>query len=126
MSVVYLDTSALVALAFGERGAKSIARMLKSAEVVHSSNLLEAEFRAVLVREEVEDDELIERIDWVIPDRPLSPEIERVLKIVYLRGADLWHVACALFLEPHPRELEFVTLDKQQRAVARELGFATT
>jgi len=80
----------------------------------------------VLVREEVEDDELIERIDWVIPDRPLSPEIERVLKIVYLRGADLWHVACALFLEPHPRELEFVTLDKQQRAVARELGFATT
>jgi hypothetical protein len=100
--------------------------MLESAEAVHSSNLLEAEFRAALVREEVEDDELIESIDWVIPDRPLSPEIERVLEIGYLRGADLWHVTCALFLEPRPHELEFLTLDKQQRAVVRELGFPTT
>jgi predicted nucleic acid-binding protein len=126
MSVVYLDTSALVALAFGERGAKGIASRLDSADAVHSSNLLEAEFRAALARESVDDAALLQRIDWVIPDRPLSPEIGCALDVGYLRGADLWHVACALFLEPHPRELEFVTLDKQQKAAARELGFQTT
>ncbi len=126
MSVVYLDTSALVALAFGERGSKRIASQLELALAVHSSNLLEAEFRAALAREGVEDAGLLQRIDWVIPDRPLSPEIGRALEVGYLRGADLWHVACALFLESHPRELEFVTLDKQQRSVVRELGFPAT
>ncbi len=123
MSAVYLDTSALVAVAFDERTAKRIARLLASVDDVHSSNLLEAEFRAVLVRENIEDTAFLTWIDWVIPDRPLSPEIDRVLQIGYLRGADLWHVACALFVEPSPHELEFITLDKQQRAVAQELGF---
>ncbi len=125
MSTVYLDTSALIAVAFHERTAKRIARRLESAEAIHSSNLLEAEFRAALMRENVEDGAFLMRIDWVIPDRPLSTEIERVLDVGYLRGADLWHVACALFVEPSPRELEFITLDTQQRAVARELGFRT-
>ncbi len=123
MSAVYLDTSALVAVAFGERGAKQIATRLEAAQSVHSSNLLEAEFRAALMRETVEDGSLLRRIDWVIPDRPLSPEIERVLSVGYLRGADLWHVACALFVEPPSHELEFVTLDTRQRAIARALGF---
>jgi len=76
-----------------------------------------------LARESVDDVALRQRIDWVIPDRPLAPEIGRALEIGYLRGADLWHVACALFLEPHPRELEFATLDKRQKAAAGTLGF---
>jgi predicted nucleic acid-binding protein len=125
MKIVYLDTSALVALALSERGSKRVVAKLESAQSVHSSNLLEAEFRAALARERVEDTALLQRIDWVIPDRPLSPEIKRVLEAGYLRGADLWHVACALFLDPHARELEFVTLDKQQGAVARKLEFQT-
>ena len=50
MSAVYVDTSALVALAFGERGGRRIASGLESADAVYSSNLLEAEFRATLLR----------------------------------------------------------------------------
>lgn len=123
MSAVYLDTSALVTLAFGERGTKQIAAKLEAAQSVLSSNLLEAEFRAALRREKVADGSLLQRIDWVMPDRPLSPEIQRVLSAGYLRGADLWHLACALFVDPPSDELEFVTRDTQQRAVARRLGF---
>ncbi len=40
------------------------------------------------------------------------------------RGADLWHLACALWIAPDARGLAFVTLDKRQREVARKLGFA--
>jgi predicted nucleic acid-binding protein len=126
VSEVYVDTSTLVALAFGERGATRIARRLESAAAVYSSNLLEAEFRSVLVREGVEPGALLEPIRWVVPDRPLSREFERVLESGYVRGADLWHLACALFVEPQPLELVFLTLDKRQRAVARSLGFPTT
>jgi predicted nucleic acid-binding protein len=126
VSEVYSDTSALVALAFGERGAKAIARDLESATAVYSSNLLEAEFRSVLLREGVENGSLLEPIHWVVPDRPLSREFARVLEVGYVRGADLWHLACALFVEPEPLELVFLTLDKRQRAVARDLGFPTS
>jgi uncharacterized protein with PIN domain len=91
---IYVDTSALVALAFAERGATGIARRLESATAVYSCNLLEAEFRSVLLREGVEDGALLEPIRWVVPDRPLSREFERVLEAGYMRGADLWHPAC--------------------------------
>ncbi|UCG88010.1 MAG: type II toxin-antitoxin system VapC family toxin [Gemmatimonadota bacterium] len=126
MSEIYLDTSGLVALAFAERGGKRIARRLESATAVYSSNLLEAEFRSVLVREGVDDGALLEPIRWVVPDRPLSGEFDRVLDAGYVRGADLWHLACALFVEPEPHELVFLTLDRRQRNVARLLGFPTS
>jgi hypothetical protein len=54
----------------------------------------------------------------------LTDEISRVLSAGYLRGADLWHVACALYLEPEPDELVFLTLDASQKAVAAKLGFS--
>jgi len=59
----------------------------------------------------------------VSPDRPLSAELRRTADAGYLRGADMWHVACALFLAPNPGDLTFLTLDVDQRAVARRLGF---
>jgi len=40
-----------------------------------------------------------------------------------VKGAHLWHLACALFLAPEPKDLAFLTLDKRQEAVARKLGF---
>jgi hypothetical protein len=60
----------------------------------------------------------------VLPDRPLSPELARALEAGRLRGADLLYVACALYLEPEPDELVFLTLDLAQRAAAVRLGFA--
>lgn len=34
------------------------------------------------------------------PARRLTRELERVLAAGYIRGADAWHVACALYLDP--------------------------
>ena len=125
MKLAYLDTSLVVALAFDEPQASALARRLGDLEQVFSSNLLEAEFTAALQRERIDYpvETYLQSISWVLPDRPLSPEIERVAKSDYVGGADLWHLACALYLAPEPGSLGFLTLDRQQRAVAGQLGF---
>ncbi len=97
---------------------------IESMDRVFASNLLEAELRATFVRERVPADHpLLGRVTWVLPDRPLGREIGVVLAAGYLRGADLWHLASALFLAGNPRDLPFVTLDERQEVVARRLGF---
>ena len=124
MKAAYVDTSCLVAIAFGESEAAEVASRLREHDVLLSSNLLEAELRATLVREAAEVDEaLFSWIKWVLPDRPLSVEIIRVLRAGYLRGADLWHLATAIYVTPVPRDLTFLTLDRRQEEVAEELGF---
>ena len=124
MKAAYVDTSCLVAIAFGEAEAAQVVSRLREHDVLLSSNLLEAELRATLVREAAEVDEaLFSWIKWVLPDRPLSVEIIRVLRAGYLRGADLWHLATAMYVTPEPRDLTFLTLDRRQEEVAEELGF---
>lgn len=125
MRRAFVDTSCLVAIALGERGSAAVAARLKQFGELFASNLLEAELRATLARERVAvDPDVLTWLDWVFPDRPLTQEISRVLAAGYLRGAEAWHVACALHMsEPH--EVTFVTLDRRQRAVARRLGFRT-
>ena len=101
-----------------------MARRLERFDRLHASNLAEAEYRGALARERAaEPGALLDRISWILPDRPLTDELGKVLAAGHLRGADLWHVACALFLA-EPGDLAFVTLDKGQRAVAERLGFA--
>jgi len=125
VKVAYVDTSVLLAIAFGERGSVDAARRLESFDLLVAANLLEAELRAALRREDAPSDALLlNRISWVSPQRPLSPEITVALAAGHLRGADLWHLACALYLAPSPRELSFLTLDTRQGAVAEKLGFA--
>ena len=46
-----------------------------------------------------------------------------VLETGYLRGADLWHVATALYVSPQSGSLSFATLDARQSAVAEAFGF---
>jgi predicted nucleic acid-binding protein len=124
MRVAYVDTSCLVAVAFDEPGAEDWADRLSQYDALVTANLTEADFRAALHREEVEGaDGFLHALSWLLPDRPLGSEIERVLRVRYLRGADLWHVACALFLADDPRDVDFLTLDENQRETARALGF---
>ena len=52
----------------------------------------------------------------------LTSEISMVVEAGYLRGADLWHLASALYLTPDPKEVTFITLDERQAEVARGLG----
>ncbi|MCY4386062.1 MAG: PIN domain-containing protein [Desulfurellaceae bacterium] len=124
MSVAYVDTSALVSIAFNERGGTSQARRLDNFSHLLSSNLLEAELRAVFAREEIDfTTSLVSGIEWVLPDRPLTPELKTALEAGYLRGADLWHVATALYVVQKPSDISFVTLDIRQRTVVKALGF---
>ena len=128
MAVAYIDSSCVVAVAFGEPGARRVATAARAHTRLLSSNLLEAEVRAALARERAPvgpELNIFNGIAWVHPNRALTGEIQRVLAHGTLRGADLWHVACALFLDPTASELAFLTLDVPQRRVAAMLGFAT-
>ncbi len=124
MKAGYVDTSCLVAIAFDEPERTEVASRLGEQDIVLSSNLLEAEFRAALARESADLDEaLFSWITWVLPDRPLSVEITRVLRTAYLRGADLWHLSTAIYVTSDPGDLTFLTLDRRQAEVAEALGF---
>ncbi len=124
MTTAYVDTSLLVAVALREEEHQQHVARLDSARHLVSSNLLEAELRSALLRElTFAVPQLLRRIEWIFPDRVLTREIERVLAVGRLRGADLWHVATALYLEPSPSELTFLTADIRQREVAAAVGF---
>jgi hypothetical protein len=122
----YVDSSCLIAILLGEPQAARITRRLASHEVLLSSNLLEAELRSVMSRDSISSEPagLLAGISWAYPDRPLTSEFGEVLSAGYVRGADLWHLAVALWLDPR-REIEFLTLDDRQKTVARGLKFAT-
>ena len=124
MSVAYVDTSALVAIAFGEDGADALARRLSGFSRLVSSNLLEAELRAACASEgrDVPAD-LLSCIAWILTDRPLSAEIRTALDAGHLRGADLWHVATALYAAPDPGAISFITRNANQARVAAALNF---
>jgi predicted nucleic acid-binding protein len=134
MTWAYVDPSCLVAVAFKESSAAGLRKRLAGFGRLLSSNLLEAEFRAALRREEDRGttrhearkagDDLLSWVDWVIPSRPLSQEIRTILANEYLRGPHLWHLATALYVAPNPSELPFITLDQRQAEVARALGFS--
>ncbi len=122
-----MDTSSLVAVALNEPNGHDTAERLTGFTRLVSSNLLEAELRSVLSREGVEADcsPLLSWLGWVYPDRPLTPEFREILALGRLKGGDLWHLACALFLKRRLPDLAFVTLDRKQRELAEALGFAT-
>ena len=89
-----------------------------------SSNLLEAELWAAFARENLLFQEsAVAGIEWILPDRTLTPEFAAVLETGYLRGADLWHVAAALYVSAQSGSLSFATLDARQGTVAEALGF---
>jgi predicted nucleic acid-binding protein len=124
VSVAYLDTSCLVALAFDEPEARRVRAALEEQSQLLSSGLLEAELLSTLALEGVSaDPHFLGAIGWVLPDRPLGPEIRRALAHGYAKGADLWHLATALYVAEDPSELTFLTLDPDQRQIALALGF---
>ncbi len=124
MTAAYIDTSAMVAIAFQEPGSVPLARRLERCTRWISSNLLEAEIGATFVREnQYLDPSALFGIDWILPDRSLSPEIAAALRVGHVQGAALWHIATALYVAPRPGDIFFATADHRQRAVAEVLGF---
>ncbi len=124
MATAYVDSSAVLAVAFGQPSSLEISQRLRGFDRRVSSNLLEAEVRAAFVREQREFHLVtLLGIEWIYIDRPLSSEFATVLTVGYLRGADLWHVAVALYAFPEHEEICFLTLDQRQQEVAVVLGF---
>ena len=125
MKVGYLDSSIMLGLIFKEPGYEQARDRIEGFARVFSSNLLEAEVRSALKREGLPGSELgrlLERIDWVFPDRPLAAEFLSVLAAGFVRGADLWHLACALYLRGSHDGVELLSLDQRQIEVADRLG----
>ena len=124
MTTAYVDASVLVTVEFNqEGGAESLERMDGFSEL-RSSNLLEAEVRSAFARERRRfNPSALAGIQWVFPSRSLAPEMATVLQAGYLRGADLWHVAVALYIAQDPADICFLSLDQRQQAVAASLGF---
>jgi predicted nucleic acid-binding protein len=120
----YVDSSCLVAIALNEPGSQALLVRISRYDRLFSTNLLEAELRSALSREGNRSGfgNFLALMRWVFPHRRLTPEIDRILEAGLLRGPDLWHLACALFLRPRVDELSFLTLDNRQGEIARSLG----
>lgn len=125
-AAAYIDTSILVAIALEEPGWRKLESRLGGYAQLFTSGLLEAELKTALRRERLTATplELFPELEWVFPGRRLGAEIDRVLDAGYVKGADVWHLACALYLDPEGKGLRFETLDDRQRAVAEKLGLA--
>lgn len=122
--VAYVDTSVVVAITLGEAGAGTMLEQVRPFRLA-AAPLLEAEWRSACHRDRITPDpSLLREILWVVAPGSLSVELARVFEAGYVRGADAWHLATALYLAPNPRELTFFTLDERQREVAAALGFA--
>ena len=119
-----MDSSVLVAITFQEDGSEALQDWLNDFDGLMCSELVEAEVRSACSRERVTiDPTIFSDIDWILPNRRISGEIASVLSTGHLTGADLWHVATALYFSPEPSDLVFLTLDMRQRNVADAVGF---
>lgn len=124
MSTAYVDSSAIVNVAFDEPGADETRRWLNEFDTLVSSSFLEAEVRVAFARERLEfNSSILGGIEWLNPDQALTRELTFILSKHYLRTGDLWHMAVALYFFPQPGEITFLTLDNRQRDVAAALGF---
>ncbi len=125
MRLAYVDSSCFLAIAFCEPGYQDVLLRLSRLDRLFASTFLEAEVRAALAREGVEGSwrNLFSWVTWVFPDRRLTLELDRILAVSTPRGADLWHLSCALFLKSRISDLGFLTLDGNQDGAARKLGF---
>lgn len=123
MKFAYVDTSCVVAAAFRETVGQQVASLLAAYDELITSNLLEAELRAAARREDVVfSPEWLDRFSWILPDRPLHHELAVIFAAGYARGADAWHVACALSVVRRADELAFLTLDTRQARLATSVG----
>ena len=126
--MAYVDSSTILGVLFEEEDHQRLVSQIEAATHLFSANLLEAEVRSALNREAVHEPaapRLLERINWVFPERSLGQEFIDVLSVGYLKGADLWHLACALYLRGTRTDLEFMSQDGRQLEIARLLGLRT-
>ena len=127
MKAAFLDTSVMAAILFEEPGSPELFGIVSGLESLYASDLLEAEIRSAAAREGIDPqavDRALLKLKWIHPDRSLTQELKQAVSTgIFLRGADLWHLACALYLAGDPSSMPFVTLDGAQAQAAARLGF---
>jgi predicted nucleic acid-binding protein len=126
LRIAFADTSAVLAVVFGEPGGIRLGKVLGSLDRLLASDLLEAEVLCAAAREGVDRKSVgrvLANVSWVHPERRLTREFEEILAAGMVRGADMWHLACALYVAGTPADLPFLTLDRAQARLARDLGF---
>jgi hypothetical protein len=124
LKAAYIDTSLLIGIRFQKASSPTIRALLKYE--LFSSELLIAEILAFGKRESIDPDLVwaaLAGLSWVIPESSIAKECKQVIRHDYVRGADLWHLACACWLSPNPADLTFLTLDERQRSLAARIGF---
>lgn len=125
--VAFVDTSVIVFLLLEAKPEDKLYNLLKEYRYLVSSNLMEAELYSVAKRERIDlqfPRKIIRTVTVLHPTKSLTDECERVVNVGYLRGADLYHVAVALACYSSiVSQVDFITLDLSQRAIAKALGF---
>ena len=122
MSILYVDTSVVAALLFAEKNYKDVNKRLNQADRIVSSHLMIAK------REDISFDDIdqyLQYFDIAVPDRTLQAEVISILEQTYCRGADAFHIATAIYLDPKMEKLKFYSFDKQQLVAAKNIGLKT-
>jgi len=126
--VAYLDSSFLLGILFQEASWQKLQKKLEAFDYVVSTRLMEAEVRSALKREDLEQadfDGLVTGLDWIQPNDELGEPLKQIFDHGYLRGADAYHLAAALWLVGDlAKDCTFLSLDQQQSVIAKKLGFA--
>jgi predicted nucleic acid-binding protein len=129
VTTAYLDSSVLLSIAFREPTATGLQRILGRYDRLVSSDLIVAECLSAAQREEIDHETMLTTlrpIALILLSRSLAREMREALDEGPLRGADLWHVACAMFLAADARaEVAFLSRDQPQRRLAKRVGFQT-
>lgn len=126
MKLVYIDTSVLIAVFFQEPNYKNYLKYFSKNYQLISSEILVAEFYSFLSRNKRPLSEAFEILDYlsiVRPDKGLENYCEMILSYGYAKGADLFHIANALYIDPEVKELVFLTHDVKQGKLAKKVGF---
>lgn len=128
MKKIYIDSSVIVALLLKERSSKEIRSFLSKYSDFYSSSLLEAEVYASAKREKVKLElatSLISPISLIYQERSLKLEYELIFSMGYSRGADAFHIATCLSLDPSKSYFTFFTLDENQAQLAKKIELKT-
>ena len=123
---IYIDTSVIVCLLFKQLDYQKLQTAFVEAEELISSSLILAETQSACVREKFPPQAgspLLNKISLVNPEHRMTVELAEIFKYGYLRGADAYHLACALYADNNTRELVFLSRDNKQQALAKKLGF---
>ena len=136
MSRIYLDTSAYLCLLLGEDGWEAIADATDGAELL-SSVLLVLESRRNLIRlardgalTAAHYKKCMQRVDedtarFVLRDLTLDLCASNLLPAIATpRSLDLAHLRTALWFHAAGPVERFVTMDRDQRQAAQEMGLA--